>query len=265
MTTALHAAPVPVTRWPHGLSVFMPCYNEEGNVLRVASEAVAALERLVADWELILVNDGSRDATGRLIDELATADPRIRAVHHPTNRGYGAALRSGFLAATREYVFYTDGDGQFDIEQLEHLLPLARRYDIVSGYRVNRQDHALRRLNAWAWGRLVRSALKFRCRDVDAAFKLYRREIFDRMELRSTGALIDAEILGRATRAGCTIADVPVRHRPRTAGRSTGGNPRVILRAFRELLALRKDILATPPAPPAALCRAPARDLQQVG
>lgn len=235
-------------RWGHGLSAFMPFYNEQGNIRRVAADCVAALERLVEDWELILVNDGSRDDTGPLADELASGDPRIRAVHHQVNRGYGAALQSGFRAARKEYVFYTDGDGQFDVNQLDRLLPLGQRYDIVSGYRLDRREHAVRRLNAWAWGQLVQKLLRFKCRDVDSAFKLYRRVIFEHIDMQSTGALIDAEILARACRAGFTLGEVGVNHRPRLAGTSTGGNLRVILRAFRELCRLRKDILATAPA-----------------
>ena len=124
---------------------------------------------------------------------------------------------------------------------------LEDRHDIVSGYRQRRRDHLVRRLNARCWGALVQAVLGLRCRDVDSAFKLYRREIFDRIELRSTGALIDAEILARAARAGYTLTEVPVRHRPRRVGQQTGSNPRVILRAFKELMALRGNILAAPP------------------
>ena len=168
-------------------------------------------------------------------------------MHHPSNRGYGGALRSGFGAATKELVFYTDGDGQFDISEMRSLLELIDQYDIVSGYRRRRQDSMTRRLNAWMWGRLVRLVLGVRCRDIDSAFKLYRREIFDRIEMKSTGALIDAEILARAIRSGYTITEVPVSHRPRIAGSPTGANISVILRAFKELLSLRKDIVSTSP------------------
>ncbi|NQU75433.1 MAG: glycosyltransferase family 2 protein [Planctomycetes bacterium] len=234
-------------RWPHGLSVFLPCYNEQENIRRVVGQCVTVLDRLVADWELILVDDGSTDDTGRIADELAGGDQRIRAIHHKPNRGYGAALQSGFLAAKKEFVFYTDGDGQFDVTQLDRLLRLAQTYDIVSGYRMDRQDNLIRRFNARAWGMLVKKLLRFQCSDIDSAFKLYRREIFDRIEMKSSGALIDAEILARATRAGYTIGEVGVSHLPRLAGTSTGGNIKVIARAFRELWQLRKDILATPP------------------
>jgi len=232
----------------HSLSVFFPCYNEAENVRRVAAEAMAFLPTVTGDFEVIFVNDGSADGTGEIVDDLAAGDPRLKAVHHEVNRGYGGALQSGFRAATKELVFYTDGDGQFDIRDLARLLPLIDEYDIVSGYRERRQDGVVRRLNARLWGGLVQQVLGFRCRDVDSAFKLYRREIFEHIEMRSTGALIDAEILARARRAGYTLTVVPVGHRPRIAGRQTGANLVVIARAFGELWKLRKEIRATPRA-----------------
>lgn len=227
------------------LSVFFPCYNEEANVERVTMYAVKVLSQLVSDWEIILVDDGSKDQTGAIADRLAAADSRIRVVHHNPNKGYGMALRSGFAAARKPYVFYTDGDGQFDMADLAKLLPLRDKADIVSGYRQNRQDNLVRRLNAACWGFMVKRMLKFRCRDVDSAFKLYKREIFDRIQLKSTGALIDAEVLARASHLGYTITTVPVRHLPRQAGTQTGAKFSVIVKAFKELMALRRDILAS--------------------
>jgi glycosyltransferase involved in cell wall biosynthesis len=225
------------------LSVFYPCYNEEANVEPLVRQSVDVLTRMVKDWEIIIVNDGSKDSTGPVADLLAAEDPRIRAVHHATNGGYGMALRSGFAAARKQYVFYTDGDGQFDMNELDRLLVRRDDADIVSGYRRNRQDPLLRRINAACWGWLVQRMLRFRCRDVDSAFKLYKREIFDRITLKSTGALIDAEVLARAARLGYTIVTVPVTHLPRKAGKQTGARLSVIFRAFKELLKLRKDIL----------------------
>jgi glycosyltransferase involved in cell wall biosynthesis len=230
------------------LTVFFPFYNEEANIERVTRAAVETLERLGLDWEIILVDDGSRDRTNELADRLAAGNPRIHAIHHSPNRGYGGALQSGFRNATKEWIFYTDGDGQFDIDQIELLLPLAGRYDIVNGYRLNRQDSLVRRMNAFCWGTLVKYLLKFQARDVDSAFKLYRAEIFRHIEMKSNGALIDAEILARANRAGYTIGHVGVRHLQRVAGQQTGAKITVILRAFDELLRLRKSILATPRA-----------------
>jgi glycosyltransferase involved in cell wall biosynthesis len=235
----------PVVR---SLTVFFPFYNEEANIERVTGAAVETLVRLGLDWEIILVDDGSRDRTGELADRLAAGNPRIRAIHHRPNRGYGGALQSGFRNATKEWIFYTDGDGQFDINQIELLLPLAGRYDIVNGYRLNRQDPLIRRLNAFCWGALVKYLLKFGVRDVDSAFKLYRSEIFRHIEMKSNGALIDAEILARANRAGYTIGQVGVRHLQRVAGEQTGAKLKVIVLAFQELLRLRKEILATPRA-----------------
>jgi glycosyltransferase involved in cell wall biosynthesis len=158
------------------------------------------------------------------------------------NLGYGSALRSGFAAAVKELVFYTDGDGQFDLSDLPPLLPLVRQYDIVACYRLNRQDRLIRKINGWCWTKLVCLLFGMKIRDIDCAFKLYRREIFDNITLVSTGALISAEILARALRKGYTITQRPVRHYPRTAGVQTGAKPRVILRAFKELLKLRKQI-----------------------
>ena len=226
------------------LSVFFPCYNEEANVEPLARKTVGVLESLVADWEIILVDDGSKDRTGEIIDRLAAEDERIRAVHHKHNGGYGAALRSGFRKARKDLVFFTDGDGQFDIRELDLLLSRRDDADLVCGCRRKRQDKLIRKINAACWGFLVQRVLGFRCRDVDAAFKLLPRRLVQAMPLRSTGALISAELLARATRQGCTILDLPVTHLPRTAGQATGARLSVILRAFGELFKLRKDIVA---------------------
>jgi len=224
------------------VSVFFPCYNEQDNVGRTAEQALAVLENLKADFEIIIVDDGSSDATGRIADEMAGGNDRVKVVHHPVNRGYGAALQSGFKAAAKELVFYTDGDGQFDIGEMPALLPLMDKYDIVSCYRVNRQDSLVRKINAWCWTKLVCLLFGMKVRDIDCAFKLYKRKIFDDMELASSGALIDAEILARAVRRGYTITQKGVHHYPRKAGKQTGANPRVILRAFKELFELYRRI-----------------------
>ena len=223
---------------PVSISVFFPCYNEQDNIVRTTEKAVAALSELQADFEVIIVDDGSSDATGRIAEEIASKNSRVKVVHHQSNLGYGDALKSGFKAATKELVFYTDGDGQFDIGEMPPLLPLMRQYDIVSCYRLNRQDNWLRRLNGWAWTRLVCLLFGMEIRDIDCAFKLYKREIFDNIELSSSGALIDTEILARAIRKGYTLTQGGVHHYPRTAGVQTGANLRVIFRAFRELFKL---------------------------
>jgi len=225
------------------LSVFFPCYNEQENLTRVVTQALAVLDGLGCDYEILVVNDGSSDNTGQLADALAAQYDTIKTIHHPVNRGYGAALQSGFGAASKEFVFYTDGDGQFDIKEMPPLLDLIREYDIVSAYRLNRQDSLMRRINGWCWTKLVCLMFGMRIRDIDCAFKLYRREIIDDMPMLSTGALIDAEILARATRRGARIVQTGVHHFACTSGGQTGANPGVILRAFQELFQLRRRIL----------------------
>ena len=224
------------------ISVFFPCYNEQDNITRVVEQALTVLEKLNADFEVIIVNDGSSDRTGQIADEIAGQKDRVKVVHHRTNLGYGAALQSGFKEATKELVFYTDGDGQFDINEMPPLLRLMEHYDIVSCYRLNRQDNLIRKINGWCWTKLVCLMFGMKIRDIDCAFKLYRREIFDNIKVVSTGALIDAEILARAVRKGYRVTQQGIHHYPRTAGAQTGANLRVILRAFKELLKLRSQI-----------------------
>ncbi len=224
------------------VSVFFPCCNEQDNIARVVQQALSALEKLKADFEVIIVDDGSTDGTGQIADELAVQNERVKVVHHQTNLGYGAALQSGFKSATKELVFYTDGDGQFDINEMPPLLRLMEHYDIVSCYRLNRQDNLIRKINGWCWTKLVCLMFGMKIRDIDCAFKLYKSEIFDNIKVVSTGALVDAEILARAVRKGYRVTQHGIHHYPRTAGAQTGANLRVILRAFKELLRLRSQI-----------------------
>jgi glycosyltransferase involved in cell wall biosynthesis len=227
---------------PVSISVFFPCYNEQDNVKSTVQNALTVLENLKADFEVIIVDDGSRDDTAKVAEEIAAGNGRVKVVHHHANLGYGAALKSGFKAATKELVFYTDGDGQFDINEMPPLLPLMAQFDIVSCYRLNRQDSLLRKLNGWAWTKLVCFLFGMKIRDIDCAFKLFRTDIFKNIELSSAGALIDAEILARAVRRGYSITQKGVHHYPRTAGAQTGANLKVILHAFKELLKLRRQI-----------------------
>ena len=227
---------------PSSLTIFFPCYNEKENVSTVTASALAVLDSLDVDGEVIIVNDGSADGTKDVADALAAQHPRVRAIHHPTNQGYGAALQSGYRAASKDLIFYTDGDGQFDMQELPPLLPLIADCDIVTCYRRRREDPFMRKLNGWAWTQLVCLVFGMRIRDIDCAFKLFRRDVFEDMPLHSSGALIDAEVLARASRKGCRIIQRPVTHLPRTRGEQTGANLGVILRAFRELWQLRQRI-----------------------
>lgn len=225
------------------LSVFFPMFNEEENAAETARRALAVLPGLVGEFEVILVNDGSRDRTGEIADRLAAEDPRVRAVHHAHNRGYGASLKSGLAAARHELVFFTDGDLQFDLGELALLLREIDGADVVAGYRINRQDPFQRRLNGILWTRLVRAVLGLRIRDVNCAFKLFRREALARIApLEAEGAMLSAELMSKLQRSGARIREVGVHHFPRPAGQQTGAKPGVILKAFRELLALRRKL-----------------------
>ncbi|MHC5060614.1 MAG: glycosyltransferase family 2 protein [Planctomycetota bacterium] len=225
------------------ISVFFPCHNEVDNIKPLVEKTLYILSKLTCDFEIIIVDDGSGDGTDKVADLLAADSEHVKVVRHPTNSGYGAALQSGFKAATKELVFYTDGDGQFDITEMPALLPMTRQYDIVSCYRLNRQEGAIRKINAWAWTKLVCFIFGMKLKDIDCAFKLFKRSIFDDITIHSTGALIDTEILARAIRKGYTITQTGVHHYPRQTGTQSGAKISVIFRAFKELFELRKDIL----------------------
>lgn len=227
---------------PFSLTITFPCYNEEANVERVTRAAVDIARQVADDWEIVIVNDGSRDRTGEIAERLAAEIPGVRAVHNNPNRGYGGALSRGFREATKNWIFYTDGDGQFDFQELTKLLPLLETHDIVSCYRLDRKDPFIRKLNAWAWSTLVNMLFRIGLRDIDCAFKIYPKTFIDRIEMHSRGALIDTEMLAKARYLGLRIAQLGVHHYPRTAGQQTGANLKVILRAFKELFKLRRRI-----------------------
>lgn len=217
------------------ISIVFPAFNEEANVERAVRSAHAVLGKFAQTVEVVVVNDGSRDRTGEICDDLARQDPTVVAVHHPVNMGYGAALRSGFAVAKSDYIFFTDSDLQFDLAEIELLVSWISQYDIVAGYRAKRADPWHRRFNAWAWGMLVRTVLGLKVRDIDCAFKLFNRRVFDSFELSSVGAMVNTEILVQAKNHGFTIKEIPVSHYPRLEGEQTGANVKVILKAFREL------------------------------
>jgi glycosyltransferase involved in cell wall biosynthesis len=215
------------------LSIVFPAYNEEANIVQSIREGLAALEG--RQGELVIVDDGSTDLTASLVMECQSTDPRIVLQQHPSNKGYGAALLSGFRKARGRYVFFTDSDLQFDLKELQGFLLLIQHCDIVVGYRSPRRDPILRRLNARLWTSLVNLLFGIGVRDVNCAFKLFRREVLEQVSIHSTGACVNTEILARARSSQFEIVEVPVSHYPRCAGEQTGANPRVILRAFREL------------------------------
>jgi glycosyltransferase involved in cell wall biosynthesis len=223
---------------PKSLSIFFPCYNEEENVEKSIEAARNAAKLVTDDFEIIIINDGSRDKTGEFADQLATADSRVRVIHHPQNRGYGAALASGYHGATKDSVFYTDGDLQFDLNEIPKLWALIDKYDVVTGFRIKRMDPSIRKLNSFCWTTLTRLLFRLPVRDVNCAFKLFKREVVAEMPMESKGALIDAEVFARARKAGFRITEVGVHHFPRKFGSQTGANPLVIFKAFAELIKL---------------------------
>ena len=220
------------------LSFFFPAHNEEANITGLVSEALESLPGIADTFEIIAVNDGSRDGTQALADELTAAHPGVvRAVHHPTNLGYGAALRSGFAAARYELVAFTDGDRQFRVEDLGRLterLAAPDRPDVVVGYRIKRADPLVRTLYARAYRLANRLFFGLTVTDVDCACKLFRREALNGIRVESDGAFFSAELLIRLRAAGRSIAEVGVPHYPRTAGSPTGAKPQVIVRAVRD-------------------------------
>jgi glycosyltransferase involved in cell wall biosynthesis len=224
------------------LSVVLPAFNEEANIKRTVESAREVLPKLAIEWEIIVVDDGSKDATRPISDELAGRYAAVRAIHHPENRGYGAALKSGILAARHDLIFFTASDGQFDLQELEQLIRFSSDYDIVMGYRAKRQDPLYRLLNAWGWNMLVRLVLGLKVRDIDCAFKLFRRSVFDRIQIRSVGAMVNTEILAQATSLGMRMREIEVTHYPRHYGKQSGAKLRVIVKAFRELIRLWRQL-----------------------
>jgi glycosyltransferase involved in cell wall biosynthesis len=237
----------PTTRLP-ALSYFFPAHNEEANLEGLVKEALATLPSLAETFEILIVNDGSRDATGAMADQLAAAHPEVRAVHHPTNLGYGAALRSGFAAARFDHLAFTDGDRQFKVADLERLIDRLGTSggDVVVGYRIRRADPLVRTLYARAYRLANRIFFGLRLRDVDCACKLFTRASLEGVNVESGGAFFSAELLIKLRARGRRIDEVGVPHYPRTAGSATGARPSVVFRAVRDFWALRLRLWAAP-------------------
>ncbi len=239
-------APERVTR----LSYFFPVHNEEANLEGLVEEALETLPRLADTFEIIAVDDGSRDRTGEIADRLAAAHPGIvRAVHHERNRGYGGALRSGFEAARYELLAFTDGDRQFrvaDLGRLTSRLGEADHPDVVAGFRIKRADPPIRILYARTYKLANRIFFGLKVRDVDCACKLFRREALEGVRVTSGGAFFSAELLIKIGEQGRSIVEIGVPHYPRTAGSPTGARPSVIWRAVKDFWMLRLRLWANP-------------------
>ena len=237
-------------RTPAGLSIFFPAYNDSGTIASMVVSALLAARALTPDHEVIVVNDGSRDNTPQILDELARLYPQVRIVHHPKNRGYGGALRSGFAAASKEYVFYTDGDAQYDPAEVALLWQrLAPDVDLVNGYKISRSDPFHRIVIGRLYHHTVKALFGLRVRDVDCDFRLMRRSIFEKVTLTKNSGVICLELMKKITDAGFRIAEVPVHHYHRAYGKSQFFNfPRIfrtgidVLRLWH-VLVIRKEHL----------------------
>ncbi len=224
------------------ISAVIPAHNEERIIASTVEAVDETLAGLVDDYEIIVVNDGSRDATLRIVEELGRQRPAVRLVSHEVNRGYGAALATGFSAATREYIFLTDGDRQFDVRELAGFLPKLATADVIVGYRRPRADPWVRRFYGWGWNLLVNTMFGYTARDVDCAFKLFPRRLLQSVQLHSTGHTLSPELLIKARRAGYRIAEVRVTHLPRTEGQAKGARIDHIVRSLLELVKLRIEV-----------------------
>jgi len=235
---------------PEGLTVFFPAYNDSGTIASMVIRAVQAASALTSDYEIIVVNDGSGDATPQIVDELARTYPRVRAVHHPQNRGYGGALQTGFRTATKELIFYTDGDAQYDPGEIAALwAKMTPEADLVNGYKISRSDPLHRIVIGRAYHHIVSVLFGLTVRDVDCDFRLMRRSIFERIDLEKTSGVICLEMMKKIEDAGFRIVEVPVHHYHRAFGKSQFFNvPRIVktgvdvLRLWYELVIRRKHL-----------------------
>jgi glycosyltransferase involved in cell wall biosynthesis len=234
----------PTAGKPASLSVFFPAYNDSGTIASMVIRTVKAASELTPDFEIIVVDDGSADSTAEIADELARTYPQVRAVHHPTNRDYGAALQTGFRSARNELIFYTDGDAQYDPAELSALwASMTADVDVVNGYKISRADPLHRIVIGRLYHHVVSILFGLRLRDVDCDFRLMRRVIFERIDLEKTSGIICVEMMKKVQDAGFRIAEVPVHHYHRAFGRSQFFNVRRLVRTARDLLLLWGELV----------------------
>ena len=226
-----------------GLSIFFPFWNEEQNLENVVNKAIPVANKIAKNWEILMIDDGSSDKTLQIAKKLSKKDARLKTISHQSNRGYGAALKSGFANARYDFIIFNDGDGQFDFSEAPKFIKKIENSDIVIGFRKKRLDNPFRHilmnlLKIWDF-----IFFRFNFKDIDCGFKLFKKEAIDKIEpLNSEGAMITTEILAKAKKAKLRIAEVEVNHYPRIYGDQSGGNLRVIIRAIKESLLLWKEI-----------------------
>ncbi|MDD5640003.1 MAG: glycosyltransferase family 2 protein [Syntrophales bacterium] len=219
-----------------GLSIVLPAYNEENNLETAVHNCLEIIPKITSlPFEIVVVNDGSHDRTRELLSAISAVNPLVRGVHHQHNKGYGQALLTGFTHTCYDLIFFTDADMQFDLQDLQPFITQIEKYDLVIGYRKNRQDPWHRLLFAYGWNKLMRIFFGLHVRDVDCAFKLFRRRVIAPLEINSKGAMFSAEFLIKASFNNVKYGEIGVNHYPRRAGKATGGQYWVIYRAMKEL------------------------------
>lgn len=224
------------------LSVFFPAYNEEENIPRMVENALKVIPSFSESFEVIIVNDGSSDNTEEVARAFSEKYPNVRVVSHEKNRGYGAALKTGFSSSKYENIFFTDGDGQFHLEEIDRILPLAHEADLAIGYRMKRNDPIHRIINGKAYNLLVRILFGVKVRDIDCAFKIIKKKVTDSIPLKSESQFVSAELLIKAKKNGFTIKQTGVHHFPREIGKPTGNSIKAIVNSFKELFKLWKEL-----------------------
>ncbi len=230
------------------LSVFFPAYHDEKNIAKVVDKAVEVLENLnLKDYEVTIIEDGSPDKTGEAADELAARYPKVKVIHHQKNLGYGATLWEGFTTARFDYVFYSDGDNQFDLEELKKVVALIPFTDIVVGYRKKKQYSTYRKMTSFVYNFVLRLAFGIDFIDIDCAFKLFPRKLFEQIKVNTKDAFIDAEIMIRSHLLGYKATEIGIKHLPRLDGISTAARPSIILRTIKEIYKFRQEIKRSHP------------------
>lgn len=223
------------------LSIFVPAFNEAGNIEACLKSANEIANQISDKYEILLVDDGSADQTIAIAKNLQAQNSNIKIVQHESNQGYGTALQTGIKNCQYEYIFFTDADLQFDLSELHSFLPYVPDFDVVIGYRYNRQDPFIRILNAKAWNLLIKLFFQLKIKDINCAFKLFKKEVIQKIDIHSKGAMVSAEILIKLRQHNVSIMELPVKHMPRKWGSATGAKISVILLAIKELIRIKQE------------------------
>ncbi len=225
------------------LSVFFPAYNEEENITSVVEKAIGVLSQVASKYEILIIDDGSKDRTGEIADKLARENKLIKVVHHLPNQGYGAALKSGYSQSRYPWVAFTDSDGQFDFSEIKKFLPYTAEADLILGYRLKRADSILRSLFTFGWATIARILLNLEAKDYSCGFKLIKKKVFEAVQpLKGEEKVTQIELLVRARRLGFKFVEVGVNHYPRQFGQQTGTDLKVVVKSIIDLFNLWKKL-----------------------